>query len=305
MPITDTDKHYKSEFTENLKEFVKGLSEYVSTDDGQWKVKGFIDTLKNIYTISADTKIISKILEIHLFPSIIKFADDIKYNIVLADHQNYYPDLSFVHKDNDKIRFAVDIKTTFRILERPGEVNGFTLGSHGAYFKDRNSTKNIQFPYNTYLGHYCLGIIYTRTDLETDVESEVIRVTELQPDSQSKVSIKYKTITVDKLDSIVSVVKDFTFFACEKWQLASDKQGSGNTANIGSIINIKDIIKGNGMFANLGEDWFDEYWMNHGLLTRLVNGKPVTIKSLKEFVEFKGGDLSKINPKKGRSPRKK
>ena len=305
MPVKDKYKHYKSDFTRNLKEFAKGLSEYVANGDGQWKVKGFIDILKNIYTISADTKIISKILEIHLFPAIVKFADDFNYNIVLPDHQNYYPDLSFVHKENDKIRFAVDIKTTFRILENPGVVNGFTLGSHGSYFKDRNSNKNIQFPYNTYLGHYCIGIIYTRTNLENDVERKLIRVTELQPDGQSKLNIKYETVEFDKLDSIVSVIKDFTFFACEKWQLASDIQGSGNTANIGSIIDIEDIINGNGMFANLGEKWFDEYWINYGKLTKLVNGKLVKIKRLKEYVEFKGGDVSKINPKKGKSQRKK
>jgi hypothetical protein len=59
------------------------------------------------------------------------------------------------------------------------------------------------------------------------------------------------------------------------------------------------------MFANLGEKWFDEYWINYGKLTKLVNGKLVKIKRLKEYVEFKGGDVSKINPKKGKSQRKK
>jgi len=150
--------------------------------------------------------------------------------------------------------------------------------------------------------HQHLGL---NTNLENDVERKLIRVTELQPDGQSKLNIKYETVEFDKLDSIVSVIKDFTFFACEKWQLASDIQGSGNTANIGSIIDIEDIINGNGMFANLGEKWFDEYWINYGKLTKLVNGKLVKIKRLKEYVEFKGGDVSKINPKKGKSQRKK
>ncbi|OQY43144.1 MAG: type II deoxyribonuclease, partial [Anaerolineaceae bacterium 4572_78] len=40
------------------------------TAQDQWTIKGFIDTYKNIYTISNDTKIVSKILEIHLFPKI-------------------------------------------------------------------------------------------------------------------------------------------------------------------------------------------------------------------------------------------
>lgn len=303
MTAVDNYDQYKTDFSMKLKSFVKNLSEYVSTDDGQWKVKGFIDTLKNIYTISEDTKIISKILEIHLFPSIVEFAESINYRIILTDHQNYYPDLSFVHIENDTVRFAVDIKTTFRNPDRPDEVNGFTLGSHGAYFQDRDSTKNIQFPYNSYLGHFCLGIIYSRTDLKPQTECEAIRVAELVDGEENVPHTKYKSVEVDSLNSIISVVRDFVFFVCEKWQLASDKQGSGNTANIGSIINIDDIINGKGMFSKLGEDWFDEYWMNFGKLTRKVRKKSVPIRSLREFVEFKGGDVSKIVPKRERSPR--
>ena len=90
----------KAAFSDVLTDFVKGLGEYVSAEDGQWTVKGFIDIFKNIYTISSDTKIISKILEIHLFPRILKFSQDNEYSIVLAEHQNWYPDLSFVKKSN-------------------------------------------------------------------------------------------------------------------------------------------------------------------------------------------------------------
>jgi hypothetical protein len=122
------------------------LGEYVSADDGQWTVKGFIDIYKTIYTISSDTKIVSKILEIHLFPKILQFAEENGYSIVLAEHQNWYPDFSFVKKDNQAVKFAVDLKTTYRDPDFPGHVNGFTLGSHGAYFKYRSSGKNIQFP---------------------------------------------------------------------------------------------------------------------------------------------------------------
>ncbi len=89
---------HKKEFAEALARFVPGLGEYVSADDGQWTVKGFIDIYKTIYTISSDTKIVSKILEIHLFPKILQFAEDNGYSIVLAEHQNWYPDFSFVQK---------------------------------------------------------------------------------------------------------------------------------------------------------------------------------------------------------------
>jgi len=47
------------------------------------------------------------------------------------------------------------------------------------------------------------------------------------------------------------VAKNFQFFVTEKWMIASDKGGSGNTANIGSINNIADIVAGRGMFPNL------------------------------------------------------
>ena len=275
----------KEDFENQLKEFVRQFQEHISTDDGQWTVKGFIDVYKNIYTISSDTKIVSKILEIHLFPKIMEFAKTYGYKIVLAEHQNYYPDISFVKEGDESIKFAVDFKTTYRNEKKPFLCNGFTLGSHGKYFEDRSSTKNIQFPYGSYSGHFCLGIIYNRVDGSTIDET--------------------KAYKIDKLRSIASVVRDFQFFVAEKWKIASDKSGSGNTANIGSINNIDDIVNGNGMFSKLGESWFDDYWMNYKKIT-IPDGKGGTkkISTLKEFVEYRKGDVSLIVPKHNRAPKK-
>jgi hypothetical protein len=275
---------YKVEFELQLKDFVEGLKVYVSTNDGQWTVKGFIDVFQNVYTISSDTKIVSKILEIHLFPKILEFAERYGYKIVLAEHQNYYPDISFVQIDNEEIRFAVDFKTTYRLPYRPYLCNGFTLGSHGKYFEDRNSTKNIQFPYGSYTGHFCLGIIYNRVDGATIDETQAYNLSELQ--------------------SITSVIQDFQFFVAEKWRIASDKSGSGNTANIGSINNIADIINGNGVFSKLGEAWFDDYWMNYRKIT-IPDGKGGTkkISNLRDFVNYRRGDVSLIVPKHNREPK--
>lgn len=268
----------KIEFETQLKEFVDGLQEHISTPNGQWTIKGFVDVFQNIYTISSDTKIISKILEIHLFPKIIEFAKKHKYKIVLADHQNYYPDISFVKMGDEKVKFAVDFKTTYKNPNKPFLCNGFTLGSHGKYFEDRTSTKNIQFPYSEYSGHFCLGIIYSRIDNSTIDETKVHSLNNLQ--------------------SITSVIKDFQFFVIEKWRIASDKSGSGNTANIGSINNIDDIINGNGIFAKLGENWFDDYWMNYNKITVSENGKTKKITSLKDFVLYRKGDVTKIIKKR-------
>lgn len=282
--------HFKNNFKMELKAFAEGLREHVSTETGEWTVKGFIDIYKNIYTISADTKIVSKILEIHIFPQLLQFADQIGYSIVLAEKQNWYPDLSFVKKDNEVVKFAVDLKTTYRDPEFPGHVNGFTLGSHGTYFKDRRSTKNIQFPYADYLGHFCLGIIYTRTDFEALSETEIFQVQEIQEEyenSNDRIGER-KVTTVKHLHAITSVIKNFDFFVAEKWEIASDHQGSANTANIGSITNIQDLKNTNGIFATLGEEWFDEYWINHGTASTIKDGKTVKITKLKDFLEFKG-----------------
>lgn len=69
----------KQKFEKQLKTFVKSFQSHISTSNGEWTVKGFIDVFKNIYTISSDTKIVSKILEIHLFPKIMEFANKYGY----------------------------------------------------------------------------------------------------------------------------------------------------------------------------------------------------------------------------------
>ncbi|MDF7817280.1 type II restriction endonuclease [Runella sp. MFBS21] len=285
---------YKADFKKALDNFTTKLEKYVSTANGDWSVKGFIDVYKNIYTISSDTKIVSKILEIHIFPQILQFADEIGYKIILTEHQNYYPDLTFISKENEEVKFAVDLKTTYR---KKNGISSFTLGSHGSYFKERDKKKNIQFPYNQYLGHYCLGVIYTRTDINADhpTDTEIYQVQELQEEyeipntraANRKVGEREVT-TVKNLKSITSVIKDFDFFAAEKWKIASDKQGSSNTANIGSTLSIDDLRNENGVFRQLGEEWFDEYWINFGSATMVKEGKATKITNLKDFLEFKG-----------------
>lgn len=278
----------KSAFKKELDKFTEKLEKYVSTEDGDWSVKGFIDVYKNIYTISSDTKIVSKILEIHIFPQILQFSEEIGYKVILTEHQNYYPDLTFIKKGNEEVKFAVDLKTTYR---KKNGVSSFTLGSYGSYFKERDKKKNIQFPYSQYSGHFCLGVIYTRTDMENNAsETEIYQVQELQEeyDTPNKKVGEREVTTVKNLKSITSVIKNFEFFAAEKWKIASDKQGSGNTANIGATLGIDDLRNENGTFSQLSEEWFDEYWINYGSAIMIKNGKPVKITTLKDFLEFKG-----------------
>ena len=266
--LADRYQDYKISFGTALSEFAQTLDKFISLN-GDWTIKGFIDIFKNIYTISSDTKVISKILELHLFPHFLDFANKIGYNLELSTFQNWYPDLTFISKENTEIKFAVDLKTTYINQKRKGFCNGFTLGSHGEYFINRDSSKNIQHPYNEYSGHFCLGILYSRAILTSEFETH--------------------HYLINELTQIPSVINNFIFFAVEKWKIASDKSGSGNTANIGSIKNILDILNGNGVFANAGEEIFDDYWANFGKIQiEMRDGRRKPMTSFDEYINYRG-----------------
>lgn len=266
----------KGLFLTELKKFANTITDKISLND-EWTIKGFIDIFKNVYTISTDTKIVSKVLELHLFPLFLDFAEKIDYELELATYQNWYTDLTFISKSNPTIKFAVDLKTTYRDEKYPEFCNGFTLGSHGEYFVDRTSTKNIQYPYKDYSGHFCLGIVYTRSEIDKNEETH-----------------KY---SIDELSQIPSVIKNFLFFAEEKWKIASDKGGSGNTANIGSIQKIDDILNGNGVFAKAGEELFDDYWANFGKIEVLAGDKRKKLSSFSEYLQYRGLPQNLNTPK--------
>ena len=64
---------------------------------------------------------------------------------------------------------------------------------------NRSSTKNVQYPYGEYSGHFCLGIIYTRSEMDKCEETRMY--------------------TIDTIDDIPAVIRNFTFFAEEKWRI--------------------------------------------------------------------------------------
>ena len=138
------------EFLGKLQKALTTFEKAISTDEKQWIIKGFIDIYKNIYTISIDTKIVSKVLELLLFPLLKRFGTDNGLELELCPQQNFYPDITFIDRENNKL-FAVDIKTTYRVDDK--NVNGMTLGAFTGYFRNRNSKKNIAFPYCQYSGH--------------------------------------------------------------------------------------------------------------------------------------------------------
>ena len=67
------------DFRRNLLTHFSNFRRTLATDNGDWVVKGFIDVYRNIYTISVDTKVVSKIMELMLFPIISQFAAEHNY----------------------------------------------------------------------------------------------------------------------------------------------------------------------------------------------------------------------------------
>jgi hypothetical protein len=176
--------------------------------------------------------------------------------------------LNKIHKKTG-IKYAVDIKSTVRQTDQT--VNRMTLGAFTGYFRNRQSNKNTLYPYGQYAGHFVLGIIYSRNENTGDERNQY---------------------SLDDLDKIESVVKNFLFFAQPKYKIAIDQPGSGNTKNIGSVNKISDLLSGNGPFAQLGEEVYDDYWMYY--LTQDMAQK-VGIKrpynNLLSYLEYKSRNL--------------
>ena len=205
-----------------------------------WAVRGILDANLKLFPLSLDTKVLSKLFEDQLTPLLEEICNDNGWNLHEAEYQNQYPDFTIDLNDKNNTRIALDVKSTYRNTSR--SLNGMTLGAYSktSYFVNRDSTKNILFPYSTYSSHLALGIVYDRINVDTE------------------------TITMRSLDDVhrmTSPVQNMQFFIRPKWAIALKRPGSGNTKNIGGIKNLDDILRGKSVFKN--EDEFDEYWMSY------------------------------------------
>lgn len=178
-------------------------------------------------------------------------------------------------KDKEGNLFAVDFKSSYYDGE---SANGLTLGSYWGYFRERDTVKSMDYTYNSYSSHIVLGMLYKQS---------VIDATEKN------------VYSVDELSAIHSVIEKFIFFVQPKWKIANDIPGSGNTRNIGGITNIQKLINGQGPFAELGEDVFDDYWKGYfnkvdarttGIGTPHYNN----LKAYKEYLKSQAQKLSKL-----------
>lgn len=203
-------------------------------------------------------------MELLLIPAFEGFAQKNNLKLELPPQQNYYPDLTFTCNKTGE-RFAVDIKSTFK--DSSNKIKSMTLGAFTGYFRNRESKKNTLYPYGSYSSHLVLGVIYSQTDINPNE----------------------KTIyTIDELDKIESVIKDFQFFIQPKYKIASASPGSGNTKNIGSTNSIDQLTKGNGVFSTLGEEVYDDYWIYYltkDMAKALEIPRPYT--NLKSYLDYK------------------
>jgi hypothetical protein len=203
----------------------------------EWHVKGVLDSKKKLYTISNDTKLISKIFELVSIPIITGAAEPYIKSWEIEERQTVYPDLTLILSGSSPNKIAIDIKRTYR----KSSMAGFTLGSYTAYLRPP-FTKNIRYSYNEYLEHWIVGFIYDRV-----------------PD------VKLEVVDISSLDKIIAPIRNVEVIVWQKWQLASDRPGSGNTANIGSVRSLDALRKGQGIFTKFGEkgeDIFEDYWRN-------------------------------------------
>lgn len=254
----------KDQILAALQAEVLEYNKVIATEKGDWIVKGFIDIYKNIYTITIDTKVVSKVMEILLIPAFYRFAEKNNLTLELPPQQNFYPDLSFTDNETGD-RYAVDIKSTFK--DTANKIKSLTLGAFTGYFRNRTSTKNTLYPYGSYKGHFVLGVIYSQIEKKPDERTEY---------------------HIDELEQIESVIKDFQFFVQPKYKIASASPGSGNTKNIGSTNSIPKLINGQGVFAELGEEVYDDYWMNY-LTTDMAKAADIArpYTNLKTYLDYK------------------
>jgi hypothetical protein len=140
-------------------------------------------------------------------------------------------------------KIAIDVKSTYRQRNTAGDLKrfAFTLGSYRSYLQDPNGKKGIVFPYHEYSEHWVIGFLYDRNpNCKITEIKEIVEASKLEP--------PYTNIE---------------YFVQEKYKIASEGLGSGNTTNIGSIKSnsIEDFRQGNGPFKKKEE--FDNYWKSY------------------------------------------
>lgn len=228
--------------TENpMTEIKDVLIEELNKLSDAYAVCGIVDQAGCVYPLGADTKVLSTIFELVSRPAVYAAAKRLGYKCVEPTVQNHYPDFTFHNGENLGGKIAIDVKTTYR--RKDGDRFGYTLGGYTSFIRKGNEKKNIVYPFDQYSEHWVVGFVYNRIGTKKAQDEHRYSVADL-----SKIPLPFGNVDV---------------FVQEKWRIASDRAGSGNTTNIGSINGtIEDFREGRGMFSS--EDEFLDYWRSYG-----------------------------------------
>ena len=223
-----------------------------------YRVCGIIDQAGCIYPLGSDTKVLSTIFELVSRPAIYRTAEQLGMIVEEPESQNHYPDFTLIDPNNEKGKIAIDVKTTYR--KNNGAFN-YTLGGYTSFIREETEAKNIMYPFSHYKEHWVLGFVYNRVGTK-----------------KAQAMHSYKA---EEIAEITLPFENVETFVQEKWRISSDKAGSGNTTNIGSIKGqLPDFVAGNGPFSS--EEEFLEYWRGYGK-TKVLRSNYSNISEFRAF----------------------
>ena len=201
---------------------------------------GVVDRRGRVYPLGSDTKVISTLFEIVTRQAVATYAKAAGLMLAEPTKQNHYPDFTLSISEDDRGKIALDVKTTYW---KEGQSRfSYTLGSYTSYIHPETEAKNIAFPYSHYREHWIIGFVYNRVGGKRDASGRIY----------SFETLRQMPVPFD----------DVEVFMQEKWRIAGDRAGSGNTTNIGSITGtISDFVAGKSVFVSEAE--FLEYWRGY------------------------------------------
>lgn len=254
-------------------DFINAFNKKIAEKNINWEVSALAAPDGRMFSLGSDSKLIGRIFELISYSILQEIADEYNFILQASEQQTVYPDFTMMKSREDPEKIAIDIKTTYRTFKKNGEPSnyGFTLGSYASFM--RNGTKNIMFPYDQYSKHYVICFIYTRNENANEGQ----------------------LYGIEQINHIPVPYKDIEVFAQEKYKIAGDKPGSGNTENIGSYKtnHIDFLVNGEGPFSELGLTIFEKYWAGYPKY-RTTNKEYTSLNEYFEFCEANGEDVTEL-----------
>jgi len=197
--------------------------------DFKWKIKGIVDENGKICPIPKIPQVVTGIFEWLGKEKIFELVKR-KYQCkIIEGGSREYPDITLLGGKLGHRMIAVEIKTARRKPEKRARTSRMSLGSCAGYFLQPNKKMaGCKFPYGSFSEHWVVGCIY---DWDENADS-------------------------------LGMVSNIEVVVHPKWKIASRSTATGDTAAIGSIIDINDLKAGKGEFESERE--FEDYWRDRG-----------------------------------------